>query len=120
VTTDRRRHRHEGRNIIAAIRPRRVWNFVASAEGKPVGETTLCDGAGVAGIYDVEVLEEFRGRGIGSALVSAALRTAREELGLQHAVLAATGMGFGVYTRLGFREVCKLSFWKYGKMRQLW
>jgi len=24
-----------------------------------------------------------------------------------------------VYARLGFREVCKLSFWKYGKMRQL-
>jgi len=23
-----------------------------------------------------------------------------------------------VYARLGFREVCKLSFWKYGKMRQ--
>ena len=33
-------------------------------------------------------------------------------------VLAATGMGLGVYTRLGFREVCQLSFWKYGKMRQ--
>jgi hypothetical protein len=33
-------------------------------------------------------------------------------------VLTATGMGLRIYAPLGFREVCKLSFWKYGKMRQ--
>jgi len=42
-----------------------------------------------------------------------------QQLGHAAAVLGATGMGLGVYARLGFREVCKLSFWKYGKMRQL-
>jgi len=118
LTTQRRRLRHQGRGIMALVKPRQVWHFVASLEGKPIGETTLCCGAGVAGIYGVEVLEEFRRRGIGTALVQAALRQA-QQLGHATAVLGATGMGLGVYARLGFREVCKLSFWKYGKMRQL-
>ena len=118
LTTERRRLRHQGRGIMALVKLRQVWHFAPSLEGKPVGETALCCGAGVAGIYDVEVMEAFRGRGIGTALVQAALRQA-QELGHAAAVLGATGMGLGVYARLGFREVCKLSFWKYGKMRQL-
>jgi GNAT superfamily N-acetyltransferase len=118
LTTERRRRRHEGRAQLADLKPRQIWHFIASANGKPVGETTLCTGAGVAGIYGVEVLEKFRGRGIGTALVHAAVTFARETLGYRAAVLAATGMGVGVYARVGFREVSKLSFWKYGKMRQ--
>ena len=118
LTTERRRRRHEGRGVMALVQPPQVWHFAASLEGKPIGETTLCCGAGVAGIYAVEVLEEFRRRGIGTALVQAAVRQA-QQLGHATAVLAATGMGMSVYARLGFREVCKLSFWKYGKMRQL-
>jgi len=42
-----------------------------------------------------------------------------KKLGFAAAVLSATGKGEGVYKRLGFREVCKMSFWKYGKMRRL-
>lgn len=103
---------------MALVKPRQVWHFAASLEGRPVGETALCCGAEVAGIYDVEVMEAFRRRGIGTALVHAALRQARQ-LGFGAAVLGASGIGLGVYARLGFREVCKLSFWKYGKMRQL-
>src|SRR5437773_836259 len=112
LTTERRRLRHQGRGVIALVKPRQVWHFAASLKGKPVGETTLCCGAGVAGIYAVEVMEEFRRRGIGTALVQAALRQA-QQLGHATAVLSATGMGMSVYARLGFREVCKLSFWKY-------
>jgi GNAT superfamily N-acetyltransferase len=118
LTTERRRRYHEGRNAIAHMTPRQVWNFTARADGKPVGETMICAGAGVAGIYNVVVLEKYRGRGIGTALVHRALTTARGQLGYRAAVLAATGMGLSIYARLGFRAVCKLSFWKYGKMRQ--
>ena len=103
---------------MALVKPRQVWHFAASLEGRPVGETALCYGAEVAGIYDVEVMEAFRRRGIGTALVKAALRHS-QLLGHAAAVLGATGTGLSVYARLGFREVCKLSFWKYGKMRQL-
>jgi len=118
LTTERRRRSHEGHNAMARVKPRQMWYFSASINGKPVGETAVFTGAGVAGIYGVTVLEKFRRRGIGTALVHKALTFAREDLSLHAAVLAATGMGQGVYERLGFREVCKLSFWKYGKMRQ--
>jgi GNAT superfamily N-acetyltransferase len=118
LTTERRRRRHEGRTAMAHMLPRKVWCFSASRDGQPIGETTLIEGAGVAGLYDVEVLERFRRRGIGSALVDAALRQARR-LGYRAAVLGATRAGSRFYIRRGFREVCKLSFWKYGKLRQL-
>jgi GNAT superfamily N-acetyltransferase len=116
-TTERRRRRAEGRRLMAGHKPRVVWHFLASVDGRPVGETTMLEGSGVAGIYDVEVLEKFRRRGIGSALVDAALRHGRK-LGYPTAVLGATGMGSKMYARVGFRELSKLSFWKYGKMRQ--
>ena len=118
LTTERRQRRNQGRRIMALVEPRHLWHFAASHDGKPVGETALCCGAGVAGIYDVNVAEAFRRRGIGTALVHAALQQARR-LGHGAGVLAASGMGSSVYARLGFREVCKFSFWKYGKMRQL-
>jgi GNAT superfamily N-acetyltransferase len=103
--------------LVAKLRPRRVWHWVAWSEGKPVGLTTLCKGAGTAGLYGVEVLEQFRRKGIGSALVRAALQQAKD-LGFNSAVLSASSLGKGVYEGQGFREVGKLSFWKYGKMRQ--
>ena len=118
LTTERRRQRHEGRSALASLKPQQVWFFTASAGRQPVGGTAIVLGAGVAGIYGVDVLEKFRRRGIGTALVHAALTHARKQLGQRVAVLAATGLGRGVYSRLGFREVCKMSFWKYGKMRQ--
>jgi GNAT superfamily N-acetyltransferase len=118
LTTERRKRRFEGRALMAQFVPRLVWNYAARIDGVPVGETTLLAGEGTAGIYDVEVMEKFRGRGIGSALIDSAVRQAKR-LGYHAAVLGATGMGSRVYMRLGFREVGKLSFWKYGKMRQL-
>jgi GNAT superfamily N-acetyltransferase len=118
LTTERRRQRHRGRSALARLKPQQIWFFAASTEGRPVGGTAIVLGAGVAGIYGVDVLEKFRRRGIGTALVRAALVFARDKLGQRAAVLAATGLGQGVYSRLGFAEVCKMSFWKYGKMRQ--
>ena len=118
LTTDRRKRRYEGRKLLKKADCDRLWYFSATFDGIPVGETTLFNALDVAGIYDVDVLEKYRRRGIGTALLHAALRNARK-LGLTAAVLGATGMGSGVYERVGFREICKLSFWKYGKMRQL-
>jgi GNAT superfamily N-acetyltransferase len=114
ISTERRRLRDQGRTILAGMSPRRLWHFLATAEGAPVGETTLFDGTTVAGLYNVEVIEEFRGRGIGTALVQAALLKA-QQLGHAKAVLAANGMGAGVYARCGFREVGRLSFWRFSK-----
>jgi GNAT superfamily N-acetyltransferase len=117
VTTDRRRRAQAIRHALAIAQPRRTWHFCATLEDQPVGHATLFVGAGTAGIYDVEVSRHARKRGIGTALVHAALLHARN-LGHAHAVLAATGAGFNVYAGLGFREVTTISFWRFGKMRQ--
>jgi len=116
LNTKLRQLRHQAHLLLARTEPKQIWNFVANCNGRPVGETTLFIGAGVAGIYDVTVLEEFRRRGIGTALLVASLNHARE-LGLAIAILGATSMGQGMYARVGFRKICQLSFWRRGKLR---
>jgi len=116
LTTERRRLRQQGKTMMAQFSPKQVWHFAAHVNDQTVGETTLCVGAGLAGLFDVEVLEPFRGRGIGTALVHAAVSHARS-LGFSTAGLGATGMGSRVYHRVGFQTVGRLSFWKYGKTK---
>src|SRR5207245_2984888 len=78
LSAERRRRRHQGRTAIARFQPRETWHFSARLNGTPVGETTLYNGQSAAGIYDVEVVEKCRCRGIGSALIDAALRHAKQ------------------------------------------
>jgi GNAT superfamily N-acetyltransferase len=103
--------------LLARAEPKQIRNFAANCNGRPIGETTLFIGAGVAGIYDVTVQEEFRRRGVGTALLVAALDRARE-LGVSIAILGATWAGQRMYVRVGFRKICRLSFWKYGKAKR--
>jgi len=63
-----------------------------------------------AGFYDVGVLESERGRGIGTAMIAHALRLAHDR-DRKQAVLLASGMGYNVYCRTGFHEVCKIAYW---------
>ncbi len=44
---------------MALVKPRQVWHFAASHEGKPVGETTLCCGAGEFVMHDSLHLRSF-------------------------------------------------------------
>ena len=81
--------------------------YLGRLNGLPVATSALFHGAGVAGLYGVASLPEVRGRGIGSALSLAALREARA-MGCRMAVLESSPLGYSVYQRLGFREVCRL------------
>lgn len=118
VTTSRRRAQFEGLVEVGRLRPQRVWYFGAIDSSIPVGTATLFEGAGVAGIYDVEVIPSHRGRGIATRLVGEAMRMAGEH-GFKTAVLSATALGHRMYSRLGFRDVGLLSSWRYGRMRQM-
>ncbi|GEM_PF-1406004 len=73
-----------------------------TASGHPTaGDTASLD---VAGVYNVCTLEAFRRRGLGTAVTRAALGHAGQA-GCRHAVLQASGEGYRVYARLGFRDV---------------
>jgi GNAT superfamily N-acetyltransferase len=75
-------------------------------DGRLVGTAALYTNYGVAGIYVVSTLKEFRGRGIGTELTAAALKAGRER-GLSTGTLQASGLGLPIYRRMGFEEVSR-------------
>ncbi len=83
-----------------------IFAYLGYWRGEPVATTLLILAAGVAGIYAVATIPEARRRGIGAAVVRAALLEARKR-GYQTGVLQSSPMGFGVYQSLGFLEYCK-------------
>ncbi|NLR66341.1 GNAT family N-acetyltransferase [Chitinophaga varians] len=84
--------------------PELVQRFVATLNGRIVAQTLLLFGGGVAGIYNVGVVPEARGRGIGKAIVNAACIHAREK-GYHYATLNANPMGRPIYEQLGFQWI---------------
>jgi GNAT superfamily N-acetyltransferase len=54
-----------------------------------------------AGIFNLSTLQEYRGRGIGTALISYALDEAKKQ-GYTYAALQASEEGLRIYERLGF------------------
>jgi GNAT superfamily N-acetyltransferase len=97
-----------------------AWNpidqirfYTAFLNDDVVGTTALVLQNGVAGIYCLSTLPEFRARGIGSALTVLPLIEARNE-GYRIGTLQSSKMGLPVYLRLGFQEVCKLRMFSFG------
>jgi GNAT superfamily N-acetyltransferase len=84
--------------------------FVAMLDGKPVGTLTTCVFGPVAWIAMVLVDSEYRGRGVGTALMHQALEFL-EQQGVSSARLDATPLGQPLYEKLGF--VAEYSLHRY-------
>lgn len=82
--------------------------FVVRSGGRLVATAVLFLADGLAGIYSVATLPEFRRRGLVTYATSQALRSAAA-LGYRTGVLQSSQAGYKVYRRLGFREVGQLS-----------
>jgi ribosomal protein S18 acetylase RimI-like enzyme len=91
--------------------------FIAERDGRPVGTAIIYFSQGNAGIYDVEVLDEFQGRGIGTALLQRVCTFAREQEA-ELAVLAASEQGVGFYPRFGFEHVGRYPTYYYSIKKQ--
>jgi GNAT superfamily N-acetyltransferase len=104
----------EDRNIIefyrqiqqAVLAPGPMRLFLGYWCGEPVGTCEVLIVDGVAGIYSVATRAEYRGRGIATALIIAAVQEAVRE-GCSLACLEASEESSGLYRRLGFRPCGK-------------
>ncbi len=85
--------------------PTRRW-FLGFLDGKPVAMSLLVLHEEVAGIYNIATLTGARRKGIGSAMTREPLIRAKEA-GYDVAVLEASELGFPIYKRLGFKELCE-------------
>lgn len=80
--------------------------YIGSLNGTPVATSALVLDSGVAGIYAVTTIPEARGKGIGTLMTLLPLLEARQ-LGYGVGVLQASAMGYSIYIRIGFKDVCK-------------
>lgn len=81
----------------------RGWVATDVATGEPVGVTrAMLDGPGWVSIWDVHVREDVRGRGVGTALMRAALADLAVECPAANVYLFTYKDGF--YERLGFKK----------------
>ena len=84
--------------------------WIGRVDGQAVATSRVSIGAGVAGLYAILTRPPHRGRGYGRAMTLAALRAAAS-LGHRISVLQASDLGYGVYERLGFRELFAYEVW---------
>ena len=84
--------------------------WIGRVDGRVVATSRVSTAAGVAGLYAISTLAAFRGRGYGRALTIAALRAAAS-IGYRIGVLQSSDLGYGVYRKLGFRELFTYDVW---------
>lgn len=87
-------------------------HFVGYLRGVPIATTSLLMCGDLAGIYHVVTLPAARGRGVGKAITTEALRYARA-MGARRAALQSSEMGFNVYRAIGFVPYCKLTLYDW-------
>jgi ribosomal protein S18 acetylase RimI-like enzyme len=86
--------------------------FLADVDGQPASVCELYVLGDVAQVEDVNTIEEFRGRGLGSAVVLAAIAAARaRECDVVFLVADDADWPKELYSRLGFDEVGR--FWSF-------
>lgn len=95
---------------------RRIWQWLAWADGKVIGGVRLFRFRDTGGIYDMEVHEAYRRRGIALALMQTACAHAAE-LGMPAAGLSASGQAVPLYLKTGFTPAGEWSDYYLGAGR---
>jgi N-acetylglutamate synthase len=78
--------------------------FTGWVDGEPATTATAVRAGDIAGIFSVGTFQSFRRRGLGEAVTARAVEAAAAG-GARAAFLQASGLGFPIYERMGFRTV---------------
>ena len=104
---------HAMNSLAAAVgyAPDAQWvRWVAFLGDRPVASAGLMLAGGVAGVYNVATAPDMRRLGLGAALTATSVAEGGDR-GYEVAVLGASKLGYGVYERMGFSEVCQDRVW---------
>ena len=96
--------------------PERSWRggyrgWIGSVGGEPIVSTACVVAAGVAGIYSVGTMPNWRRRGYAEQLMRQVLETIRLETGIEQTILQSTPEGIRVYQRMGYRRATQFSIY---------
>ncbi|MBU2549108.1 MAG: GNAT family N-acetyltransferase [Proteobacteria bacterium] len=92
-----------GRNLVAFFLEHDEWTgLVAEMDGRPVGSLFVDERDAIHGIGPVSVSPECQGRGVGRALMQAALSHCREAPGVRLTQDAFNTASMALYASLGF------------------
>jgi GNAT superfamily N-acetyltransferase len=89
----------------------RATAYVARLDGRPAACLTMVREGPDAGIFLVGAVPEARGRGLAHRLLLRALHDARSA-GSTVSSLQSSRLGYPVYRRLGYVELCRLGMWE--------
>jgi len=81
-------------------------HYLATINEKPVSISSILYSNGVAGVFNVATIPDYRGKGIGTTVTLAPLMDAKKR-GYEIAWLESSEMGENCYKRIGFQE-----YWK--------
>jgi ribosomal protein S18 acetylase RimI-like enzyme len=88
-----------------------MWFYVGYVDEKPVCTAEVTVAEGIAGLYNICTLPDYRQRGFGTAMTLQPLIDAQAN-GCKTAVLQATEAGARVYKRLGFETFGTITEYK--------
>ena len=89
-----------------------VLRYLGYYDGGPVATGQLIYEHGVAGLYNISTLDEFRRKGIGSAFTCMLMDQARID-NLDWCILHASSMGKPIYEKIGFETFCYIRYYDW-------
>jgi GNAT superfamily N-acetyltransferase len=87
---------------VAQLKDDAVRHFLAFHDDQPVATGTAVCLGGIASIWNMCTLDNYRRRGFATALLHHMLYEAAEN-GCRHSMLFSTPMGYSLYDRMGFQ-----------------
>jgi len=102
--------------MMTALSDPAVYVYLARLHGIPAGSVMLVLKAGVAGLYGLGTLPDYRGHLVATSLMVRAINDAAG-LGFRHAVLQAPPGGVRLYRRLGFESYLRVDVFTGGALQ---